>query len=364
MLDEQFTNNSELYNFINRNFVAIRVFYDGSKEALEFLRKIKAMTLPSFVFMDENGVEIDRVTSYHPPPEYFLKRLTLANSGKENLKNLEDMLKNVPDNTRIMYKLGIKYHYDYDDDNKANVYFNRILENKNDAINQNVEYRRDINNPINLYEFALYLTKQYEKLIEEFSESRFSDSIYEKLSISYRDEEDISKASAFYEKATKKYPENIKIHKFYTTFAANSGSNIDNAIRSCEKIFGLSAYREAPTVRRYAELLSKKYNGAPIENILNEKYIKGNYDNPEKLFAYAFYWADKKKNLNSALEAINRAVEIDKKHYYYNTLGSVLWKNGSLNEAVNAIEKAIEIYGGSNPDYSKRIEKIKSEIKK
>ncbi len=90
------------------------------------------------------------------------------------------MLRNDPGNTRILFKPGIKYRYDYDDGKKASVYFNRILENKDDAVNHNVEFRMDVDNPINLYEYTLFLTRKQETLRLRFPEIRFSDYIKKK----------------------------------------------------------------------------------------------------------------------------------------------------------------------------------------
>jgi len=361
LLDEQFRSNEELYNFTNKNFVAIRVLVED-KGAHEFLRKINAMGRPSFLFMDANGVEIDRIIGYFRHPEYFLRRLKLANSGNENLKSLQNNLNNDPNNVLILYKIGMKYR-DYSDFNEAIIYFNRILENRDDAVNQEVEYPGDLDNPINLYEFALRLTDEYEILLEEFPETRFSNRAYEKLSQDYMDGKDLAKASAFYDQAIKKYPENIKIHRFLITYAINSGSNINSAINSCEKVFGLSSNREISIVRKYAKLLSRKFNGLPIENILTEKYVEDNYDNPVKLFAYAYYWANKKKNLESALVAAERAVELEESGIHLDTRAVVLMRLGRYDEAIKTVERAIEIEGNQER-YLNRLEKIKAEMEK
>jgi tetratricopeptide (TPR) repeat protein len=59
---------------------------------------------------------------------------------------------------------------------------------------------------------------------------------------------------------------------------------------------------------------------------------------------YASFWLRQEKNLESALEAARKSVEIDPKSYYFwSTLSDVYAKMGDKTEAVKAGEKALEL---------------------
>ena len=71
--------------------------------------------------------------------------------------------------------------------------------------------------------------------------------------------------------------------------------------------------------------------------------------------------SDKKKNLDSALEAAKLAVAKDKRTYFLHTLGYVHWMMGNYDEAIKCNEQVLEI----DPNYKTAqndIKKIKKEM--
>jgi predicted Zn-dependent protease len=74
---------------------------------------------------------------------------------------------------------------------------------------------------------------------------------------------------------------------------------------------------------------------------------------------YAWFWAQKGKNLDSAEDASRRSLKLKDDANFWDTLSMVLWKQGNSAEALAAEEKALQMAGGKNEDFEKRIKEIK-----
>ena len=60
------------------------------------------------------------------------------------------------------------------------------------------------------------------------------------------------------------------------------------------------------------------------------------------LFFYARFWSEKGKNLESALEAAKRLIELKLVHYVWDTLSLVYFQLKRYEEALEAAKKAVE----------------------
>ncbi len=101
-------------------------------------------------------------------------------------------------------------------------------------------------------------------------------------------------------------------------------------------------------------------------SIFGTAYMKKIMADASDLNNYAWFWAGQGKNLQSALTAAKKAVELKPKAYYiWDTLGAVYAKLKNTAEAVKAMEKAIELAPDSVKEtYKKNLEKIKAEAAK
>lgn len=93
--------------------------------------------------------------------------------------------------------------------------------------------------------------------------------------------------------------------------------------------------------------------------IYGPEFIKEYLDKSDDLNSYAWFWANQEKNLESALEAAKKSVELAPSQYNWDTLSSVCFKLKRYEEALKAEEKAIELAGKRVEAYEKRIEQIK-----
>lgn len=149
----------------------------------------------------------------------------------------------------------------------------------------------------------------------------------------------------------------------YASFWADMGINLESAFEA------IMRYKELNNGRGGHSTLAKIYIEMDnIDEALKEygsEYIKEHTTNPSELTSYAMFWAEKEKNLESALEAVKKSMELEPKMdiFNYDTLSLVYWKMKKYKEAIEAEEKALELSPG-NKSYLKRIEDIKKDMKK
>lgn len=86
----------------------------------------------------------------------------------------------------------------------------------------------------------------------------------------------------------------------------------------------------------------------------------------DALTSYASFWARQGKNLDSALAAAKKAVELKPAQYYlWAGLGDLLGKTGHKAEAVKAYQKAVELAPDQvKPMYKPALEKLQAPDKK
>lgn len=99
-------------------------------------------------------------------------------------------------------------------------------------------------------------------------------------------------------------------------------------------------------------------------NIYGHEYIKNYIDKSSTLVSYARFWANLGKNLESALEAAKKSVELSPSAYNWDTLSRVYEKSNNYGEALKAQEKAVELAGEQAQRYQSRIGQLKKAMEK
>jgi len=78
---------------------------------------------------------------------------------------------------------------------------------------------------------------------------------------------------------------------------------------------------------------------------------------------YAWFWATRGCNLESALTAAQRAPALRDAANIWDTLSMVYRKQGRLGEALNAEERAVQLSEGRVQTYIERLEEIRREMR-
>jgi tetratricopeptide (TPR) repeat protein len=93
--------------------------------------------------------------------------------------------------------------------------------------------------------------------------------------------------------------------------------------------------------------------------VFGPEYIEDFTDDSNRLYSYARFWGNLGKNLESALVAAKKSVELAEAPYKWDVLSLVYLKMKKYDEALKAAKKAVETGGTRAERYKKRIEEIK-----
>ena len=109
MLDEQFFGNKKYHKFLKNNFVVIHP-YENHPQAGEDLYAVlnaiyKTIGSPTVIIAMPDGSEIDRIFSYSPPADEYLKKVIDAYTSKDSYFNLKKAYKKNPDNFDTLIQL-------------------------------------------------------------------------------------------------------------------------------------------------------------------------------------------------------------------------------------------------------------------
>jgi Tfp pilus assembly protein PilF len=99
--------------------------------------------------------------------------------------------------------------------------------------------------------------------------------------------------------------------------------------------------------------------------IFGPEYASKHQDNASVLNSYAWFWAQQGKNLESALKAAKKSIEIKEAYYNWDTLATVYQKLEKYEDALKAAEKAYELADDQiKARYQSKIQVIKKAIEK
>ncbi|MBT3228342.1 MAG: hypothetical protein HOD43_12425 [Candidatus Marinimicrobia bacterium] len=95
-----------LIAYTSENFVSYHLNVDSSQND-DLSKRFNIHSIPSYVFVDEEGNEIDRIVGYRPPAEY-LAEMTRIRNGINTVPDLVRQLQEDPDNADLLVSLAGK----------------------------------------------------------------------------------------------------------------------------------------------------------------------------------------------------------------------------------------------------------------
>ncbi|MEN6559633.1 MAG: hypothetical protein ABFD52_02505 [Acidobacteriota bacterium] len=132
----------------------------------------------------------------------------------------------------------------------------------------------------------------------------------------------------------------------YASFWIDQGRNLDSAEEAADiAAAGIGAMKEAPAyfLSQVAGIFGKLKKGDKALAVYGPEIAKKNWDDQGALASYAGFWNRQGTNLDSALAAAKRSVELTSDYYNNFVLAQVLFKLKDYPEALKAAEKAVEL---------------------
>jgi tetratricopeptide (TPR) repeat protein len=157
----------------------------------------------------------------------------------------------------------------------------------------------------------------------------------------------------------------------YANFWNDRETNLDKAVEAIE--VAVKVQPETPYLRQTAATIYAKA-GQPDKalEVFGPEYLKKNLEKPDVLYPYAWYWNGQGTNLDSALEAVRRLIEIQPGLTYFDIQAQILLKLKNYGEALKSAEQALALAqesakrrpGFAIKSYEARIREIKSAMAK
>jgi len=153
----------------------------------------------------------------------------------------------------------------------------------------------------------------------------------------------------------------------FADFWSERDSRLEEAVDAIE--LAVRIQPDVPYLRQTAATIYAK-TGRPKKalEIFGPEFAERNFDRPDALYPYAWYWNRQGTNLESALEAIGRVIEIQPGLTYFDIQAQILLKLRRYNEALKAAERALALAqesakrrpGFSIKPYEARVQEIKT----
>jgi tetratricopeptide (TPR) repeat protein len=143
----------------------------------------------------------------------------------------------------------------------------------------------------------------------------------------------------------------------YADFWIGQGRNLESAEEMTDiAAAAIRAAKQAPSYlcSRVADLYVKLKMTDKALAFYGPEYAKANWGDENVLATYAGFWGQQGENLESALAAARRVVEISSGNHGNSTVARILLKMGNYPEALKAAEKALELakaQAATNPNY-------------
>jgi tetratricopeptide (TPR) repeat protein len=149
----------------------------------------------------------------------------------------------------------------------------------------------------------------------------------------------------------------------YAEFWVKEKSNTESAEEMIELALKLN-----PDNPSYLQSAARIYNRLEKQDraleLYGPGYLKKHIDDADALYRYARFWGAIRENLDSALDAAKRSLDMDPDAFKWDTLALVYQNMKKYDEALIAAKKAVE-QGGSRADlFKRRLDQIKRAIEK
>ena len=147
----------------------------------------------------------------------------------------------------------------------------------------------------------------------------------------------------------------------YANYWLGQDTNKESALAMAETALKLEP-ENSYILQQAANAYAKSGKEAKALELYGPAFAKKNAADATSLYSYAGFWARQGKNLDDALAAAKKAVELMPGAYYlWNTLSLVHEKMKNFPEAVKAKEKAIELAPDTaKENFKKDLEKLKA----
>ena len=196
-MDTDTFSDKRVINFSQANFINLKINTD-TDVGFELFKDFHGVSLPTLLFINPEGSEIDRLIGYHDSDTYLSK----INNIVQGINTLDYFLKlydKYPDSLALSLQIGNKY-LERNLTEKATPFFNQVLASTNKKYYQEAEYR---------LAYLEYENNNFEPLLNFIDKNPNSDFTYSGIRTMiryYRGSADTTEEVAYYKKLINFFP--------------------------------------------------------------------------------------------------------------------------------------------------------------
>ena len=285
-MDTDTFSDKDVIDYSKNNFINIKMNTD-TDEGFELFKSFHGVSLPTLLFLDSNGDEIDRFIGYYDAQQY-LEKINNIKNGINTLDYFLSLYNQYPDSSYLALQIGNKY-LERKNIDIAKPFFSDVLNGKDNKYYQEANYRLAI---------LEYENNNFDPLLDFIDENPNSDFTYSGLrSIIryYRGTADTTSEIKYYNKLITFFPTDPNALNSYGWRMSELEINLEDALEKTQLAVRLSeenSETQANIIDTAAEILWKL--GKIKEAIIAiEKAI---FINPDKE-----YFIDQKNKFSESL---------------------------------------------------------------
>jgi tetratricopeptide (TPR) repeat protein len=366
LLDEQFFGDSQFHSYLKDNFVLFHAEGVEGKGLAQFEAYMVRGT-PTVLFMTPEGEEIDRLMGFGGSGTEYLERIKSLLASETTLLALKKAYEADPGDFQVVGELLRKYVSRRDIDS-GQTYLALLLSNPEKAKAAMLPADDNLEQPVPVYEYASYVLSAtslegIETFATDFSESILLDQALTNLTRFLLGDDTNEEAYGIYSKLKRQFPRSEALHASFLRYAERSDKHFDEAVACGDFLCSNPENKDNITYHRtFCSLLVNNDRLDKALTVFGPEYAALHWDDARFLNSYGWIWALKAENLESAEAAAKRAIELDENDSTWDTLSMIYWKQGKLESAIDAEERALELAGGTNKGYEDQIKAITEEL--
>jgi tetratricopeptide (TPR) repeat protein len=310
---------------------------------------------PYLLFLDGDGNEVDWIFTYQPPPAKFHEKVQKVLKGEDTFRALNARLQADPTNVPLLVQVGQKYETRFLMERALPLY-QEVLALDPDGRAGTTDYNGADVPCVDYADLRLSLDAA-DKARDPapglaFAARRPSSPLardaYRSVSFYFLSGKTKDEAFKFFEDGLARFPGDPLLTFYYLQRIVRERDNLDRGIALAREM-RLAASVADSVQRLTAQMQMLKGDQESAESAYGPDYVDGRISGAvNALQSYAQFWAGQKKNVPSAVRAMELAMSLEPDNFFaaYSAAGFYL--------SAGLPEKADEVYG---PSY---VEKYKS----
>ena len=230
-MDTDTFSDKHVIDFSQSNFINLKINTD-TDEGFQLFKKFHGVSLPTILFLNPDGNEIDRLIGYHDANTY-LGKINDVVKGVNTLDYFLQIYNQYSDSSLLSLNIGNKYlERNLIDDAKP--FFYNVLNGKNKKYYQEAEYR---------LAYLEYENNNFEPLLTFIDNNPNSDFTYTGIRTMiryYRGQSDTISEIAYYEKLINFFPTDPNALNSYGWRMSELEMNLDDALEKTQLAVQLS----------------------------------------------------------------------------------------------------------------------------